>query len=804
MAAKREADKEDGSEANQADAGGVEPAVRSNFADTALWVGAIDTAKDGTAEVELKMPENLSTWKAKVWTLGRGTRVGQGETEMITTKNLIVRLQAPRFFVTSDQVVLSANVHNYLKTKKNVQVKFELDGGNLEAVEVNGKNAFGGLSIEVDAGGEKRVDALVRVAKPGTAVIRVKAITDEESDATQMNFPVYIHGMLKTDSFAGAMRNEDSIAKIAYTVPKERRVEDSRLEIRYSPSLASAMVDALPYMADYPYGCTEQTLNRFVPTVITQKILTEMKVDLAAVKQAHTNLNAQQIGDPARRAEAQWKRFDRNPVFDKAEVDQMVASGIKKLANMQNSDGGWGWFSGTGERSYPHTTAVVVHGLLVARESGAAVDQNSLDRGIAWLDKHEAEQALWLKNHDDHKNDADWKGPRKSQADATDALVHMVLTDAINPKKANRPWPMKNYLYRDRVELPVYAKAIYGLSLHNHGDKEKLDMILKNLSQFVVMDEENQSAHLQMPENNYWWCWYGSRMEANAFYLKLLAKTDPKGKTAGGFAKFLINNRRGGTYWNSTRDSAYAIEALADFARTSGEMSPDMTVEVAIDGRKVKEVKINAENLFTFDGTVLLTGADVEAGKHEITFAKRGVGPLYFNAYVTNFTLEDRITKAGLEVKVNRKIYKLTPVDKTIKVEGGRGQAIDQKVEKYQRAEIADSSQLKSGDLCEIELEIDSKNDYEYILIEDMKASGFEPVEVRSGYNGNDMGAYVEFRDERVCFFVRQLTLGKHSVSYRLRAETPGSFSALPAKAAGMYAPELRANSDEFKVKVVD
>ena len=23
---------------------------------------------------------------------------------------------------------------------------------------------------------------------------------------------------------------------------------------------------------DYPYGCTEQTLNRFLPTVITQKI----------------------------------------------------------------------------------------------------------------------------------------------------------------------------------------------------------------------------------------------------------------------------------------------------------------------------------------------------------------------------------------------------------------------------------------------------------------------------------------------------------------------------------------------------
>jgi uncharacterized protein YfaS (alpha-2-macroglobulin family) len=80
----------------------------------------------------------------------------------------------------------------------------------------------------------------------------------------------------------------------------------------------------------------------------------------------------------------------------------------------------------------------------------------------------------------------------------------------------------------------------------------------------------------------------------------------------------------------------------------------------------------------------------------------------------------------------------------------------------------------------------------------------FEPVEVRSGYNGNEFGAYVEYRDEKVALFCRALARGEHSVSYRLRAEIPGKFSALPAKASAMYAPELRANSDEFKVRIED
>jgi uncharacterized protein YfaS (alpha-2-macroglobulin family) len=243
---------------------------------------------------------------------------------------------------------------------------------------------------------------------------------------------------------------------------------------------------------------------------------------------------------------------------------------------------------------------------------------------------------------------------------------------------------------------------------------------------------------------------------------------------------------------------------MAEYLKASGEDKPDLTVEVWLDDKKYKEVHIDSSNLFTFDGTLLLEGNAVTGGKHSLSLRKKGTGPLYFNAYLTNFTLEDFITRAGLEVKVNRKYYKLTRVDKTIKVPGSRAQPADQKVEKYERTELASGAQLKSGDLVEVELEIDSKNDYEYLLFEDPKAAGFEAVAVRSGYGGNDMGAYMEVRDEKVCFFVRQLARGKHSIAYRLRAEIPGAFSALPTQASAMYAPELRGNSDEIKLKIAD
>lgn len=764
----------------------VEATVRSEFADTAYWNAAITTDADGFAKVEFKMPENLTAWKVKAWAMGLGAKVGEGTVDVVTKKNLLVRLQAPRFFVETDEVVVSANIHNYLATKKGVRAILELDGGCLEAIDP------AATTVEVGADGEQRVDWRVKVVKEGTAVVRMKALSDEESDAMEMQFPVYVHGMLKTESYSNALRPNEPAGNVVFTIPAERRINESRIEARFSPTLAGAMVDALPYLVDYPYGCTEQTLNRFLPTVITQRILQRMQLDLKAIQEKRTNLNAQQLGDAKERA-AQWKRYDRNPVFDVAEVEAMVKDGLERLTSMQLSDGGWGWFSGYGEHSYPHTTATVVHGLQIARQNNVAIVPGVIEKGVAWLQRHQAEQVKLLQNAPTKTK------PWKEHADALDALVYMILVDADVANDA-----MREFLYRDRVQLPVYAKALFGLALHKQQQNEQLGMILENIGQFVVEDNENQTAYLRLPENNWWWYWYGSEIEANAYYLKLLTAVNPQDARASKLVKYLLNNRRHATYWNSTRDTALCIEALAGYLVASGEDRPEMTVEIWLDGQKQREVRIDQSNLFTFDNAFVLAGDAVATGKHTLEFRKTGKGPLYFNTYVTNFTLEEFIEKAGLEVKVQRKFFLLKRVEKQADVAGSRGQAVKQEVETFERTELPNLSQVTSGDLVEVELEIDSKNDYEYLVFEDMKASGFEPVDVRSGYLGNALGAYVEFRDERTAFFVRSLPRGKHSVSYRLRAEIPGKFSTLPTRAAAMYAPELRGNSDEMKVRIVD
>ena len=385
----------------------------------------------------------------------------------------------------------------------------------------------------------------------------------------------------------------------------------------------------------------------------------------------------------------------------------------------------------------------------------------------------------------------------KTKSDATDAFVRMILGEAKRDSE-----PMLAFLHRDRIDLPVYAKCLLGLEHHRKGDEARRDEVMKMISQYLKRDAENQTAYLDLQNTNYWWFWYGSEVEAHAWYLKLLAAVKPKDADTRGLVKYLVNNRKHATYWESTRDTAHAIEAIAAYFKASGEDAPDMEVEILMDGKSLTKVAINRDNLFTFDGTVTLSGEAVTTGKHAVELRKTGKGTLYANAYLEVFTLEDKLRAAGLEVKVQRKVSKLIELEKETEVPDATGLIVKQQVERFRREPLTDGASVKSGDRIEVELILESKNDYEYLIFSDAKAAGFEALDALSGYisGAGGFSAYMEPRDQTVDFFIRALPRGTHTLRYQLRAEAPGSYKALPATAEAMYAPELRGNSEDIQL----
>lgn len=855
----------------------VEAKTRKNLADLAFWGADLLPNNDGVVELEVETPENLTTWKVAAWSVGAGLRVGSGTSEFISRKDVIVRMQKPRFLTQNDEAVLSAVVHNYLDSEKAVQVSLELDAENADSPKLTlVENADGAAlnapgigtnaatrTVVVPASGEARVDWLVKAQNVGKATLTMKALTDEESDAIQETLPILERGMSKQIAVSGmipAAVSQDAKAqreaKFRLTVPEARRPETTKLTVRFSPTLAGAIFDALPYMIEYPYGCNEQTLNRFLPLVIAQKALLDSGVDLASLKEKRANLNAQELGDANERA-AQWSRnSSHEAVYDVDEARKLAQAGVDKLVAAQCGDGGWGWFSGVGERSTAEMTALVVRGLVLARANDQAVPEHALQNGIAWLQNYQREEALKILRgkvwSDERKAKSNAWGLYKNGADEADAFVYYTLSEAgirpvpfeetfvntaepenvdISANPAELFATMKEFLWEARTELQLYPLSMFALALDDETKtatqgqtpeladsravaKSRVETILRRLSQYRKVDDENQTVWLELNDvpGWYFWRWHGSEFETQAFYLKLLSRVEAETLRQLGIAddaprlvKYLLNNRKHATYWNSTRDAAICVEAFVEYLRRTDELATDSKVEVYVDGELRKTVEYSPETLFETDGTLVLDAPQIASGDREIVLKTTGANPLYYNAYLEFFTLEDPIEKAGLEVKVERRYYKLVPKkDAMALVEGGRGQAVSQRVERFEKIALKTGDSVVSGDLIEVELILESKNEYESILLEDRKAAGYEPVETSSGYNGNNLGAYVEYRDDRVCFFASRIPQGRTTVSYRLRAETPGRFSALPTRVEAMYAPELKGNSDEFKANVLD
>ena len=155
-------------------------------------------------------------------------------------------------------------------------------------------------------------------------------------------------------------------------------------------------------------------------------------------------------------------------------------------------------------------------------------------------------------------------------------------------------------------------------------------------------------------------------------------------------------------------------------------------------------------------------------------------------------------------MKVTRRISKLIALKNETEVPDATGLVVKQQVERFRREPLADGAKLASGDRVEVELILESKNDYEYLIFSDAKAAGFEALAALSGYvgGGDGLSAYMEPRDRTVDFFIRALPRGTHTLRYQLRAEAPGIYKALPATAEAMYAPELRGNSEDLKLEI--
>ena len=362
-------DADGGSDAEEAAT--AAPALRQNFSDLAAWSALLRTDDQGRAELELKFPDSLTTWIASLRGMTKDSVVGEARTETRTQKSVQVRMQAPRFFTERDEVVISGIVRNEFDEAIDVRTQLEIPGdGPLRCLDALERR------LELGPKSEIRVDWTVRVVHSGEARLTMRALSQRESDAVAMRFPVLAYGIDKVVTQLTHI-DGDGRREIPISLPLAKDRGDARLEVSLAPSIASSLLEALPYLIDYPYGCTEQTMSRFLPAVVVSKTLSEMGTSLDEIKKRRQEL------------ENRDKLAMLSPVRGDAQLQRIVALGRRRLESMQNSDGGFGWWKA--DRSSVRISAYVLWGFSLAKEAGYSVSDSLMSRCAAYLEKEAPE-----------------------------------------------------------------------------------------------------------------------------------------------------------------------------------------------------------------------------------------------------------------------------------------------------------------------------------------------------------------------------------------------------------------------------
>jgi hypothetical protein len=776
----------------------AEPVLREDFRDTALWVGSLVTDADGVCELPVALPDQLSTFALHVIAFDKDTRVGESTTDIVTTKRIIVRMEAGRFFTEGDRGYVTVIAHNYYDQPQDLKVDLAVsDELKLERVNVGGEwseYASGApIDVTVAAAGEVRLDFLAQAVRPGEAELTAQALGTRESDALKLTLPVIEWGAGKLAAAGGMLRGPgEGAAEWTFTVPGEIKRGSQTLTVTLNPSIAAVAMDALPYLARYPYGCVEQTMSRFLPTVVMRKTLQDAGVSLDEIRE---HVEGELASDPKLAARYAFirKQMGRNPVYSEAEADKMVKAGIDRLADMQHSDGGWGWWKG-GD-SDPYMTAYVTYGLTVARDCDVSLPSGMLDRAGKFLvarasqSKDLARQDWWYRHADN---------------DNTRAYMLFVIgrIDAKLPAGHKLAGELDR-VFAARDELTDYGRAYLALALHAAGKDEAATIVVENFQNTVQVNEKTGSAH--WGETSGWWYWYQGDTEITAWVLQAMLTIRPSDQHIPGAVSWLVANRRD-LAWGNTKATATAVLALARYAKAAGELDCDQTFDVMIDDRARTRVTVTRANLFTFDGRVEVSAADLAPGEHKVSVTRTGSGNLYWGAYCRYYTTAERIAAGGNGLSVARKYFRLVPEEftntRTVWKEGHyvKEQFPDTR---YKREPLDFAAEIASGQMIDVDLSIDAEENLEYMIFTDPKPAGCEPYRLVSGgsYEGGTY-ANMELRDEKVVFFANYLGQGSRKLTYRLVCERPGTFRVLPASGEAMYTPFVEAISDSGKLSI--
>jgi uncharacterized protein YfaS (alpha-2-macroglobulin family) len=310
--------------------------VRQNFKDTAYWSAVVNTDADGKAQIQVKLPDNLTTWSLDARAISADSKVGQGKNEILATKPLLISPVTPRFFMVGDEVTLGATVNN--NTDSDIQADVTLEASGLTIANAAPQQ------VTVKAGSVARVDWQVTVDDAASAVMTFTVKGGGLQDASNPSLatapdggiPILHYVAPETVSTAGDLSEAGKKTELI-ALPPRLETGQGQLDLEVDPALAAVIDTGDKALQEESYESAETTASRLLVSVAVGGVTAQDNVTRA----------------------------------------------LQRLLSSQHTDGGWGWW--TDDATNNAMTAYVLLALAHARDAGYAVDINSLTRAREYL-----------------------------------------------------------------------------------------------------------------------------------------------------------------------------------------------------------------------------------------------------------------------------------------------------------------------------------------------------------------------------------------------------------------------------------
>ena len=805
------------------------PAVRENLDETVFFMPDLRTDADGRIILSFKMNEALTRWKFQLFAHTPDLKYALDTRELVTQKDLMIVPHPPRFLREGDEIEFTAKV---------VNLSEQTLSGNAVLQMVNPLNSVPvykwldnpdfNRHFTVEAGRSAAVAWRFKVPPVNEVPLieyTVEAGAGDYTDAERSLLPVLTDRMLVTESMPLPVRGGEhkTFAFERMQNHGSSTLANNGLTLEFTSNPAWYAVQALPYLMEYPYECSEQIFSRYYANSLATTVANSQprireifeawsEEDLQSPLYGNQELKSALLEETPWVLDAQSEEKQRKNIallFDLHRMAKERARAIDKLAQRQLANGGFAWFAGGRDNWY--ITQYIVEGLAHLDRLGALQTEdeprlrNMIKRAVSYIDDrmleyyHDLERSVkkgYTSRDDDHLSPIiiHYLYTRSFFLDR-DARAGLGLVGGPDgymalPKKVEKAF---NY-FMDQAEKhwtkkSVYQQGMLALCVHRTEAPGAADIIMRSLKERAIRHPE-LGMYWKTPRGYFW---YQHPIEQQALLIEAFSEVANDAESVDAMKAWLLKHKQTNA-WRTTKATAEAVYALLSFG--DNWLAESEPVHITLGGKDKADAwynkRITEARQTAMPGTghfkLHFSAEDMvqDMAVVEVENPNKHVawGALYWQYFEK---LEKITTFEETPLQLRRALFKVV-LDDT----GERLVSLS-----------ANGSTLEVGDKVRVRVELRVDRDMEYVHMRDMRASGFEPVEVLSRYKWQGgLGYYQSTRDASTDFFFSYLPKGTYVFEYTLRVAHRGEFSNGITSIQCMYAPEFTSHAEGLHVSV--